>query len=72
MVGVKGGEIMGEALNQFRKSMGLSVEDFAAELGYSISAVTKFIYGEREPGKNFFKKLKKRYPGVDLNIFFTS
>ncbi|MBQ7976592.1 MAG: helix-turn-helix transcriptional regulator [Clostridia bacterium] len=63
---------MGERINEFRKSLGLSVEEFAEKMGYSISAITKFLYGEKEPGKNFFKKLKKIYPEVDLNIFFAA
>lgn len=62
--------MMGEKINNLRKSLGLSVEEFAKEMGYSISAITKFLYDEKEPGKNFFKKLKKKYPNVDLNIFF--
>ena len=61
---------MGDKINNFRKEKKLTVEDFAKELGYSISAVTKFIYGEREPSKNFFKKIKKRFPDTDMNIFF--
>lgn len=61
---------MGNKINDFRKSRNLSIENFAKTMGYSISAITKIIYGEREAGKNFFKKLKEKYPDVDLNIFF--
>lgn len=62
---------MGEKINIFRKSQNLTIERFSGMLGYSISFVTKLIYGEREPSKNFFKKLKQAFPDIDLNIFFT-
>ena len=65
-----GGLKMSEKINQFRKSKNLTIDDFAKKLGYSISAITKLIYGKREPSKNFFKKLKKEFPDTDLNIFF--
>ena len=61
---------MGAKINEFRKGKNLTIEEFAKMLGYSISAITKLIYGEREPSKNFFKKLKKSFPDVDINIFF--
>lgn len=61
---------MGKKINDFRKSKNLTIEEFAKVLGYSISAITKLIYGEREPSKNFFKKLKRKFPDVDINIFF--
>ena len=62
---------MGDAINQLRKSEGLSVEEFAKRLRYSISAVVKIIYNEREPSKRFIKRLKKEFPEIDLNYFFT-
>ena len=61
---------MGNKINDFRKSKNLSIENFAKTLGYSMSAITKFIYGDREPGKKFFKQLKRKFPDVDINIFF--
>ena len=61
---------MGNKINDFRKARNLSIEAFAGTMGYSISAITKIIYGEREAGKNFFKKLKEQFPDADMNIFF--
>lgn len=61
---------MGEKINELRKSLNLTIEAFAKELKYSVSAVTKIIYNEREPSKNFFRKLKRRFPEIDMNIFF--
>ena len=61
---------MGNKINEFRKEKNMSVESFAKALGYSVSAVAKILYGEREPGKNFFKKLKKKFPETDMNLFF--
>ena len=57
-------------VNDFRKEKGLSIDEFAKALGYSISSITKFIYGEREPSKTFFKRVKKAFPDTDINIFF--
>lgn len=61
---------MGKKINDFRKAQNLTIERFSGMLGYSISFVTKLIYGEREPSKNFFRKLKQSFPDIDLNIFF--
>lgn len=61
---------MGNKINEFRKQRNLSVDQFAELMNYSISAITKYIYGEREPGKNFFKKLKQVFPDADINYFF--
>jgi len=61
---------VGIKINEFRKSIGISLEDFAGTLGYSISYVTKIIYGQREPSRSFFKRLKEKYPSIDLNYFF--
>lgn len=61
---------MGNKINEFRKLKNLTVDAFAKELGYSVSAITKLIYNQREPSKNFFKRLKKKYPDIDINIFF--
>ena len=61
---------MGTKINEFRKVKNISLEDFAETLGYSISYITKILYGQREPGRNFLKKLKKKFPEIDLNSFF--
>jgi len=45
-------------------------EQFATELGISISLYEKYERGEREFSKNFIKKLKRIFPDVDTNIFF--
>ena len=62
--------MIGKKINAFRKNLNLSIEEFADEMGYSISAIRKIIYGERQPGRTFFEKLKKKYTNVDMNIFF--
>lgn len=61
---------MGEKINEFRKEKNLSIEDFAHKMGYSISLISKIIYGEREASKKFLKILKKKFPETDMNIFF--
>ena len=67
----RGVDVLGDKINQIRKSKGLTVEEFAKRLGYSISAVIKIIYKEREPSKRFLKRLKREFPEADLNYFFT-
>lgn len=61
---------IGKKINILRKNLNLSVKQFAKTMGYSNSAMTKIIYGERQPGRKFLEKLKKKYPNVDMNIFF--
>ena len=62
---------MGNVVNSIRVSLGITVQEFSERLGYSISYITKIIYDEREPSRKFLKKLKKVYPEVDMNIFFS-
>lgn len=45
-------------------------EQYAKELGVSKTAYEKYERGERELSKNFLKVLKKKYPNLDMNIFF--
>ena len=57
-------------INNFRKNKRLSIEELAKRLGYSVSFVKKVVYGEREPSRSFYTKLKKEFPDTDMNIFF--
>ena len=60
---------MGDRINQIRKSEGLTVEEFAKRLKYSISAVIKIIYNEREPSRRFLKRLKQEFPEAIFTQF---
>lgn len=61
---------MNKKINEFRKSKGLTVEEFAKELKYSSSAVIKFVYGERDLSGQFLRRLKSVYPDIDMNWVF--
>lgn len=59
-----------EQLKEFRKSLGLTVSEFADEMKASKSLYEKVENGFRKPSREFMTKLKKRFPQFDTNIFF--
>ena len=58
-------------LKDFRKSLNLTAQEFANEVGISKSLYDKLETGARRPSREFLTKLKKKYPQFDVNIFFT-
>jgi transcriptional regulator with XRE-family HTH domain len=60
-----------QELKLIRGSTGKNPEEFAKELGISKSLYTKIECGNRKPSNNVISKIKKRYPFIDTNIFFT-
>lgn len=59
-----------DVIKNFRKSLNLTIEEFAQEIGVSKSLMEKIENGDRGTSRNFLKKLKKRFPQFDVNIFF--
>lgn len=59
-------------INEFRKSKQMTVEEFAKKMGYSISAISKIMCGEREMSNRFLKKLKCEYPDANIDDFFAN
>jgi transcriptional regulator with XRE-family HTH domain len=59
-----------ETMKVIRNMTNKSPEEFAKELGISISLYTKIECGNRKPSKNVIGKIKKKYPCIDTNIFF--
>lgn len=59
-----------ETLKNFRISLGLTTQEFAASMKVSKSLYEKVESGSRKPSRNFLEKLKLKYPQIDLNIFF--
>lgn len=57
-------------LSVLRKNKKFSVAEMAEQLGISESLYSKVECGQREPSRLFMKKLKERFPEVDMNIFF--
>lgn len=60
-----------EILRSFRKSLGLTSQEFAKSMDVSKSLYEKVETGDRKPSREFTTKLKKTYPQFDVNIFFT-
>ena len=59
-----------KALKDFRNSLNLTTQEFANTIGISKSLYDKLETGARKPSREFLTKLKKKYPQVDVNIFF--
>ena len=62
---------MHKKINEFRKKQGLTAEAFTKKIGLSSSAVLKVLYGEREPSRNFLKRMKQAFPDADMNDILT-
>ena len=57
-------------LNSYLKYAGKTHKDFADELGLSVSAVHKWLYGQRFPRKEHLKKIQELTNGeVTANDF---
>jgi transcriptional regulator with XRE-family HTH domain len=56
-------------LKELRKLLGLTQEEMAKELKISRSLYTMIEIGKRKPNTNFIKKLKDRYPFIDVQFF---
>ena len=59
-----------DILKEFRKSLNLTMQDFAKTIEVSNSLYEKVESGDRKPSREFITKLKKKYPQFDTNIFF--
>ena len=49
------------------KSKKLTKSSFATEIGVQRSSLAHFFSGRNKPSLDFFLKIKKKYPDVDLN-----
>lgn len=58
-------------LQDFRISQGKSRAEMATILGISLSFYEKIELGDRNISSNFIRKLKEKFPIVDVNIFFS-
>ena len=59
-----------EELELFRKSLGITRQEFANNIRVSKSLYEKVATGQRRPSRNFVEKLKQKYPQFDVNIFY--
>lgn len=58
-------------IKTIRVLLGRTADEFASDLGVSLSMYEKVEYGYIEPSKKMIRNLKKKYPFVDINYFFT-
>lgn len=58
-------------LKEFRLSLGMTLQEFASNIGVSKSYYEKIESGQRKPSREFMTKLKYKFPQFDVNIFFT-
>lgn len=59
-------------LKQFRTSQGLTQREVTARLGTAKNYYSDIENGSRTPGYNFLVRLKKRFPGIDIDEVFFS
>jgi DNA-binding helix-turn-helix protein len=61
----------GERVKNFRESKGISQEKLARELNFSLSLIAQIERNKIKPSRNFIQRVKKLYPEIDTNIFFS-
>ncbi len=61
-----------EILRKIREELNLTMDELAERLGMSTSMYEKIEYGYRAPSRKFVAKMKKVFPYIDTNIFFTN
>jgi transcriptional regulator with XRE-family HTH domain len=61
-----------ENIKTVRTLLNRTPEQFAEDLGVSLSMYEKVEYGYIEASKKMIKNLKEKYPFVDVNYFFTN
>lgn len=59
-------------LKSFRKSKNLSQENFAKNIGYTLSMVAKVEAGRVKASRNFIERVKSVYPDVNIEQVFFS
>lgn len=59
-------------LKSFRKSKNLSQENFAKNIGYTLSMVAKVESGRVKASRNFIERVKSVYPDVNIEQVFFS
>ena len=57
-------------LKEFRISKGLTQEQFAHMIGFTLSMVAQVERGIIKPSRNFMEKVKKSFPDIDINAVF--
>lgn len=57
-------------LQEFRKSKGLSQEEFARQIGYTLSLVAKVEVGVAPASRRFMERVKTTFPDADINALF--
>lgn len=58
-------------LKEFRENIGKTRQEMADDLQISKSFYEKIECGTKKPGRELIKRIKKKYPYFDVNIFLT-
>ena len=58
-----------KTLKEFREAIGKTQQEMANELDISKSMYEKLESGDRKPGREMMKKIKLKYPLIDVSIF---
>lgn len=59
-------------LKKFRKTLNLSLGQFAKRINVSESLLIKVESCKRKASREFITKIKKEFPTFDANIFFNN
>lgn len=59
-------------LKEFRESKGLTQEQLARKIGFTLSMVAQVERGRVKASRNFMSKVKDVYPDIDIDEVFFS
>lgn len=58
-----------KTLKEFREAIGKTQQEMANEFEISKSMYEKLESGEKKPGRELMRKIKIKYPLIDISIF---
>jgi|BioPla2DNA2_1021312.scaffolds.fasta_scaffold50274_2 transcriptional regulator with XRE-family HTH domain len=69
-IAIRNEEVNGMKLKEFRLSKGLTQEELARKLGYTLSLVAKIEQGQVRPSRKFMDRTKNVFPEVVIDDLF--
>lgn len=58
-----------KTLKEFREAIGKTQQEMANEFNISKSMYEKLESGDKKPGRELIRKIKLKYPLIDVSIF---
>ena len=58
-----------KTLKEFREAIGKTQQEMANEFDISKSMYEKLENGDKKPGRELIRKIKLKYPLIDVSIF---